>query len=113
MIVTVTSITLRKPWGFFKLSLFGLKITLQLRREPGFVKMLKTGSGLEHFTLTVWQSEADLRRFARQGAHLEAMKASKALATETRTYTYETATIPPWPEAKQLLAEQGKVIRYS
>lgn len=112
MIVTVTSIQLRSVWGFFRLSLFGLKIMGQLKTEQGYVKMLKTGSGKLHYTLTVWQSEADMKRFARTGEHLAAMKAGKALASETRSYSYETDTIPAWPEAKRLLMEQGKVVSY-
>jgi hypothetical protein len=112
MHVTVTSLKLRSVWGFFKLSLFGLKISQQAKTEKGFIAMKNTGFGLLHYTLTHWQSEEDLKRFAHSGQHLEAMKGSAKLATEIRTYTYESATIPDWATAKKLLLEKGKLLQF-
>lgn len=112
MYVTVTSLKLRSVWGFFKLSLYGLKISQQAKAEKGFVAMKNAGFGKLHFTLTQWQSEEDLKRFARSGNHLEAMKASAKLATEIRTYTFAIAQLPDWASAKKLLAEHGKVLTF-
>lgn len=74
--------------------------------------MKNTGFGYLHFTLSVWEKEDDLKRFAREGAHLKAMKRSSTIASEVRTYTYESNESPNWKEAKQLLLEKGKVLTW-
>ena len=112
MFVTVTSIRLKKWWHFFRLSQYALRITRQIKNEKGFIKMKNTGFGLLHYTLSAWESEEDLKRFYKQGAHLEAMKKASTIATETSTYTYQTNKLPEWKEAKQLLSEKGKVMKW-
>jgi heme-degrading monooxygenase HmoA len=112
MIITITSLELRHWWGFFKLSLRGLKISRQAKTQKGFIRMKNTGFGYLHFTLSAWESEADLKDFARRGAHLEAMKESRNLATEIRIYTFRSERIPDWREAKQMLFENGRVISF-
>lgn len=112
MVITVTSIKLRSVWYFFRLSLFGYKIQKQAANESGFIKMKNTGFGYEHFTLSAWESEADLKRFARSGEHSAAMKHTRELATEVRTYTYSADTLPNWPAAKQLLKDKAKVLKF-
>lgn len=113
MRITLTSIQLRSVWQFFELSNHGRKIQGQAKKTPGFVKMKNSGCGRLHFTLSVWESEAAMRAFVRSGAHLEAMQRSAALSHEIRTYTYEADAIPGWKEAKRLLLENGKVLRFN
>jgi len=72
--------------------------------------MKNTGFGYLHFTLSAWETTEDLKRFAREGAHLNAMKKSSTLATEIRTYTYQGDRFPGWKEAKKTLFEKGKVL---
>ena len=112
MVVSLTSIRLRKWWQFFQLSYFGMTIFRQLRRQPGCLRMKNTGFGYWHYTLSVWENEEAIKPFVRSGAHLHAMKFSRRLSHEIRTYTYRTDRIPSWKEAKQLLRERGKVIHY-
>jgi hypothetical protein len=112
MIITITSLELRHWWGFFKLSLWGLKISRQAKTQKGFIRMKNTGFGYLHFTLSAWESEADLKNFARCGAHLEAMKESRNLATEIRIYTFRSEQIPDWREARRMLFENGRVILF-
>lgn len=112
MNVTVTSLKLRSFWGFFKLSWYGLKISRQAKKEKGFIAMKNTGFGLLHFTLSQWSTEADLKRFARSGQHLEAMKESAKLATEIQTYTFTSEQLPDWTQAKKMLAEHGKRLTF-
>lgn len=92
--------------------MYGFKIQKQAKSEKGFIKMKNTGFGYEHFTLSVWQSEADLKRFARSGEHSAAMKHTRELASEVRTYTYTSDTIPEWKNVKQLLKEKAKVLKF-
>lgn len=113
MIVTVTSIRLRHWWNFFQLSWLGMHVSRQAKGQPGFIRIRNTGSGLLHFTLTAWESEAAMRAFAFSGAHSHAMKFSRKLATELRSYTYMADSFPEWGEAKRAILEKGKIHSYA
>lgn len=111
MKLTITSLELRSPLRFFALSMYAMNIMKQLRAS-GCVKMKKSGIWTKHYTMSLWRNEADLKAFARSGAHLEAMKKSASLAREIRTLTIDADTLPGWKEAKALLKERGRVIKY-
>lgn len=110
MKVTITSIELKGPFKFFALSSEALKITRQLKATH-CKDYKKRGIWTRHYTMTLWNSEEELKDFARSGAHLEAMKKSKAMAKEIRTLTIDRESLPDWKEAIQLL-EKGKSIKY-
>ena len=61
--------------------------------------------------MTLWENEAQLKEFARSGAHLEAMKISAKMAKEIKTLTYDADTLPNWKTAKIKL-KNGKSIVY-
>ena len=112
MVITVTSLKLRRLWGYFKLTWLALHIVKQTKQQKGFITMKNTGFGYLHYTLSVWESEADVKQFARTGAHLDAMKQSRSLASEIGTYTFQSEQIPNWKEAKQLLLDNGKRLSF-
>lgn len=112
MVVTITALKLRSLWGFFRLSWHGLQIVRQMKQQQGFLEMKNTGFGYWHYTLSAWENEAAIKPFAHSGAHLQALKQSKRLATEIVIYTFECDQLPSWPQAKQLLQEHGRTIRY-
>ncbi len=74
--------------------------------------MKNTGFGYFHYTVSVWQSAEDAKAFAHSGAHLEAMKKAKSLASEVRICSFEGEKIPKWSEAKKLVQTQGRLIKY-
>ncbi|MBE2217104.1 MAG: DUF4188 domain-containing protein [Ignavibacteria bacterium] len=110
MKVVVTSIKLKSVWQFFKLTYLAMHIVKQTKKEKGFLGMKNRGFGKLHFTLSVWESTEDMERFVHSGAHLEAMKHTKELASELKFYHYDAAVMPGWDEAKRLLAEKGRSI---
>lgn len=110
MKATITSIELKGPLKFFALSAKALQIVRQLK-TANCKDFKKTGIWTKHYTMTLWENEADLQAFAKSGAHLEAMKMSGKIAKEIRTLTIETDSLPAWKEAKKLL-ENAKVYRY-
>ena len=110
MKATITSIELKSPLKFFALSAKALHIVRQLKATE-CKQFKKRGFWTTHYTMTLWKNEQELKDFAKSGAHLEAMKKSKELAKEIRTFTYDTETLPSWAEAKKLL-ENGTVHRY-
>lgn len=110
MKVTITSLELKGPYHFFTLSSSALKITRQLK-ATSCKKYKKRGFWLTHYTMTLWNTEQELKEFAKSGAHLEAMKLSSQIAKEIRTITIDGNTLPSWSEAKKLLKE-GKVYTF-
>ena len=110
MKVTITSIELKGPFKFFALSYRAMHILRQLK-ATNCRAMRKRGYRIKHYTMTLWDSEQAPREFAMSGAHRDAMKASKELAREIRTITYDADTLPDWKTAETLL-EQGHIIRY-
>jgi len=111
MKITITCIELKNPLKFFLLSQKALGIVLQLK-NTNCVEMKKRGFWTRHYTMTLWKNEADLKRFAKSGAHLEAMKMSGKIAKEIKTLTIDSDTFPDWKIAKSIL-EKVKPIQYS
>lgn len=112
MIITVTSLQLRSVWHFFKLSYWALQILKQTKNSKGLIAFKKTGSGLNHYTLSVWETEEDMKSFYRSGAHASAMKRSAQIARKIATYSYTADSIPSWAEAKKTLQESGNVLSF-
>lgn len=110
MKATITSIELKGPFKFFALSASALKIIRQLK-STNYKDFKKKGIWTKHYTMTLWNSESDLKEFAKSGAHLEAMKNSRKIAKEIRTITIDADSLPSWEEALKLL-ERAKAIKY-
>ena len=110
MKATITSIELKGPLKFFALSTKALSILNQLK-STNYKDFKKRGIWTKHYTMTLWNSEGELKEFAKSGAHLDAMKKSKEIAKEIRTITIDADTLPSWDEAKKLL-EKAKVFKF-
>ena len=48
--------------------------------------------------------------YLREGAHVKAMKASKAVGKYGKVYGYESDTIPTWTEARKIWEDNGRVV---
>ncbi len=110
MMVTITSIELKGPLKFFILSSHALKIIGQLKASNS-KDFKKKGFWTTHYTMSLWENESSLKAFATSGPHLEAMKKSREIAKEIRTYTYNSDKLPSWNKATKLL-EKAKVFQY-
>ncbi len=110
MYITVTSLRLRSPLHFFKLSWQAMKIIRQVRKA-GAIHYRSTGFWKDHYTLSVWNSMDQLHEFARNGAHQQSMNTKAEIAEYISTYTFESNSVPDWKTAKQLLKQHGRVIR--
>ncbi len=102
MKATITQIELKTPLHFFKLSWYALNILKQLK-TTNYVDFKKTGIWTNHYTMTLWKDENDLMKFARSGAHLQAMKESKKIAKRIKTVTIDVEELPNWKRAKEIL----------
>src|SRR5690606_25086219 len=110
MKVTITSLELKGSSSFFLLSSRALKIIRQLKATD-CLTFRKRGLWTKRYTMTLWKEEDVLKRFAKSGAHLQAMKEGARIAKEIRTLTIDADTLPSWSHAKRMLQE-GKVMRY-
>lgn len=110
MKVTITSIALKSPLKFFKLSVFALHVSNQLKTS-NYVDFKNKGFWTKHYTMTLWRNEEDMRAFAHSGAHLDAMKKSKSIAKEIKTLTIDANELPNWKEALTLLENKGRVYK--
>jgi hypothetical protein len=111
MKVTITSLELKSPWKFFSLSYQAMKILQQLATTD-CVEKKSTGFWTKHYTMTLWKTEGDLKNFAKSGKHFESMKKGAQIAKEIRTLTMDATKLPNWKEAKAVLNEKGRIIRY-
>lgn len=109
MKLTITSIELKSPFKFFALSFKALKILKQLK-TTNCVGMKKRGIWTKHYTMTLWETEQQLKDFARSGAHLQAMQTGKEIAKEIRTLTIDSDTFPDWKTAKELLSTAKPIV---
>jgi len=110
MKATITSIELKGPLQFFALSTRAMKIVKQLK-STNYKDFKKQGFWTKHYTMTLWNSEQEMKQFASSGAHLEAMKESRKIAKEIQTITIDADSLPSWKEAKELL-KKGKTLNY-
>jgi len=111
MKVSITSIELKSPLHFFKLSFYALNISNQLKTS-NCIEFRKKGFWTKHYTMTLWKNEEDMKAFAHSGAHLDAIKNAKILAKEIRSITIDANDLPNWRESQILLKSNGKSYNY-
>jgi len=98
MKATITSIELEGPF-------------MKQLKSTNYMDFKKRGFWTKHYTMTLWRSENEIKKFASSGAHKEAIRNSKRIAKEIRTITIDADELPSWSVAKKLL-KKGKVIRF-
>lgn len=111
MLISITYIKLKKLRYYFRLSLWGLKITRQASDSPGLIKQKNTGFGFHHYTLSVWESAGEMKNFSSSGIHADAVRNSAEIGSEFRFYTYKSDYIPSWNEAKELIKTKGRLYK--
>lgn len=110
MKVTITYLRLKSAWKFFALSQNAMHIVKQLK-STNHVGYKATGFWKDHYTMTLWKSEDDLKDFAKSGAHLQAMKKSGEMAELIKTLTIDSDQFIDWKIAKSML-ENVKPLRF-
>ncbi|QNL21533.1 DUF3291 domain-containing protein [Hyphobacterium sp. CCMP332] len=111
MILSITHLKLKSPWKIFPFMATTAKIIKQLDKSA--VVNFKSNSTLRnHYTMSLWKNEKDMRDFYRNGDHAKAMKNAKNIAAEIKTIHFEADAFLPWKKAKKEVDEKGKKLTY-
>ena len=111
MILAITRIELKSPLMFFSLSFWAMRIVNQIK-DSSCIGLKKRGFWTEHYTMSLWPNKEEMHKFSRSGNHLAAVKKNSSIAKEVRTLAIDANEFPKWGEAKNLLNEKGKILRY-
>ncbi len=107
--ISITGLKLKSFFHSPRFWWLAIRSMRQAMQAPGNISASnRTINGIHH-TLTVWDNEAAMRAYLVQGAHLQAMKAFRSIATG-KTIGFEAETPPDWSQVHQIWLEKGKVV---
>ena len=105
--VSITGLRLKRPWHAVRFFWHAMRSLRQARRAAGNLRAeTRTINGVHH-TLSVWESEAAMRDFLRSGAHRQAVRAFRSIATG-KTFGFETTEVPSWDAVHRFWHERGR-----
>jgi hypothetical protein len=107
MIVSITKLELKSYAKIVAFFGFNQKIIKELQGSNcKAFKVSPNWSFRTWYTMTLWESEADLLAFYRGGTHAEAMRQAANFSTNLKAFRTEGKHLISWNEAKQLLKQQ-------
>jgi len=98
MKLTITHLKLKNPGKLMLLFSHVMKVMKSLR-GTNCKAVITRGFIRNHYTMTLWNNEEEMKLFARTGAHLAAMKSSAKIASEISVVTIDADGLLPWKEA--------------
>lgn len=105
--VSITGLELKRIWHAPRFWRHAMASMAQARAADGcHAADSRTIKGVHH-TLSVWSSRQAMLAYMRSGAHLDAMKAFRSIATG-KTYGFEADHIPDWSDVHRLWHEHGR-----
>ncbi len=108
MVLSITSLKVRKFSHLFRIWPYSFRCVLQLQKSSKCVAFKTIGFGNPSYTMTLWNSEQDMREYFFSGAHAMAMKNAVKWANEIKSVRINRDTLIDWHEAKQILDAEGK-----
>jgi quinol monooxygenase YgiN len=107
--VSITGLRLKSHWHSPRFFWLAIRAMRQALAAPGNLKAEARKINGVHHTLTVWESEAAMRAYLVQDAHLQAMKAFRSIATGS-TLGYLAEAAPDWQDVHALWLEKGREV---
>lgn len=104
MFVSITLIRLRSPFKIPMLIRYSGPIFGNIRSHK-CLSFSTSGLWLNHYTMTVWNNEEDMKEFVFSKEHKAAMAKTKEMASGVKFYQAEMNKKPTWREAKRLIKE--------
>lgn len=112
MFASVTRLRVRSIWYLPQFLVRTMLSQRQTVRSDGFMGgRLLIDRDRTFWTLTVWRSEPEMKKFRGAGAHAKAMRNLPVWCNEA-SYAHwnsEGETVPAWPEAYERLIADGKL----
>lgn len=108
--VSITGLRLtsvRHGWRFWWHAVRAMR---QAKRAPGNILAQARTINSVHHTLSIWDSEAAMRRYLGTGAHLAAMRVFPHIASGS-TLGYATDDPPDWSQVHEIWRERGIPVR--
>ena len=106
MLIVATELHVKNFWRFFPFIRLAIRSNKQARQAPGCLHVwVGNGGWRVGYTLTAWQDREVMLAYRNSGAHKEAMKKTKSVASRIKTLVWEADAVPDWKEAKVKLDE--------
>jgi len=99
MLIAIGGITVAPGLAQAEFSYHTLRSLAQVRRAPGMIASHVTEDQGMYFSLTAWESPAQMKRFATSGAHAKAMARMQAMGASGMFHHYHSDAVPTWAEA--------------
>ena len=107
--VSITGLKLKRLWHAPRFWLNAIASMAQAKSSNGcLMAEARTINGIHH-TLSVWSSKDAMRAYLQAGAHLQAMRVFKSIATG-KTLGFDAKHIPDWSEVHALWRDKGKEV---
>ena len=120
--ITITGIQLKNIFCYPPFYWYAIAAKNAAQNAPGNIHVstnqcnMPNGNGQSRdtlMTLTVWEDRTSTLQYVyKSPAHIAAMKQVQNLSDYTKTYHYESTTIPTWEEAKTIWLTHGKEYDY-
>ncbi len=107
--VSITGLQLKKIWYAPVFWRHATASMSQAKKAEGCLSADAKTIGGVHHTLSVWTSREVMLAYLTKGAHLNALKTFKKIATG-KVYGFETPTIPDWPQVHSLWHDKGRSV---
>jgi len=108
MYISITGLTLKS--GIRPKLLFlwhSLRSFNQAKKSIGNISVSAKKINNVYHTLSVWETEGDMRKYLYIGCHKRAIQSFRSTANG-RTFGFESDNIPLWDEVHKLYLEKGK-----
>lgn len=107
MYVSVTGLRVKSVWHLPRFWWHALRSFRQAQQAEGVISVaVRNVDGVQH-TLTCWPTRKHMLAFMRGGAHLQAIRAFREIATGS-TIGFEADAPPSWDEALAKWKAEGR-----
>jgi hypothetical protein len=110
-LVSVTRLRLRSNRYLLPFMFDAISSSWQAKRAPGHLRSTtRRTENTTFWTLSVWESEADMRSYIRSGPHRKAMPKLQQWCDEASVVHWEQdgTKLPRWEEAEQMMRDRGR-----
>ena len=114
MLISATRLHLRSFWYLLPFMIWGERTVRQAMRSPGCRGgKLLLDRGLTFWTMTAWDSEAQMLAFRNSRPHLNVMPKITRWCDEAVSAHWEERRneLPDWPDAHRYMVSEGSFIR--